>query len=389
MTPPLLSRFPKNLSTKIIDENGVDKLTLGACALVCRAFLRSSQANIFSVITLKSEDQCERLYGVLSQSPHLCNRVRTCNIAIVDAHAFPKSTTRLSALLDLLRAVVNFSLDFTSRNLHHWNTLPKALRVAVCTLCRCSRLVSLRLVCLGLLTDAADFAQLVTSPALMGLKLKDISLPAPSDGEMPLSHRIGLAALNLDLDPLTLKVITRWLVQSGSLSALRRFRIRDPSIYDLRKILDASMLSYFHLSFFHAVNIADYSNTISLPRLNKLHTLELFAIIRLPQWNPEIIPHVFQELLESTSPPERLSSIMIGFSLPFPATIPTLNWKPLENVLTSAHRFPALTRFSFEVACMPLALDDLGHALVSDIQRGMPTLQARGILQCVVSRHLG
>jgi hypothetical protein len=60
-------RFPQELIDKIIRENDTDLPTLRSCALVCRAFLSSSQAGIFFEIKLSKNGgaHAQKIYDSL------------------------------------------------------------------------------------------------------------------------------------------------------------------------------------------------------------------------------------------------------------------------------------------------------------------------------------
>ncbi|KAJ7141540.1 hypothetical protein C8R46DRAFT_1135199 [Mycena filopes] len=218
-----MRQFPPELIDAVIRENHDDIPTLRSSALVCRAFLPSSQACIFSVVELVAFKQTAlRLHKTLVQSPHLCRHVKTLRITRLALYGYWSIWSPYVALiLGLIQDVTSFTLTFTRFHRSNWDTLPEGLRVSLCEFCRRSHLRSLELLHLGELADLSQFAQLVTSPLLTRISLLGLSL------ELPLPHPTmphpspQLNQCQLYLRPPTLDTVARWLIGGGAFANIR------------------------------------------------------------------------------------------------------------------------------------------------------------------------
>ncbi|KAJ7136269.1 hypothetical protein C8R46DRAFT_1322513 [Mycena filopes] len=147
--------LPPELLDLIIRENAADSPTLQSCALVCSAFLTSSQACIFSLVLLKpQEGTTQRLYDILSRSPHLCAHVRTLHLIdlIEDCETWYPCAVALLYLLNSLKSVVLRGYAGVD-----WCNFPQELRGAICALCQRSALRALKVFQLGTFRDLAEF----------------------------------------------------------------------------------------------------------------------------------------------------------------------------------------------------------------------------------------
>jgi hypothetical protein len=110
-TASRISRIPQELIDIIVHENDTDSATLRSCALVCRAFLPSAQASIFSEIELIPKGgRAEPLHEILVDSPHLRRHVRTLRISDAGIDDWTSWCPSFVAVLKLLDAVTSFAL---------------------------------------------------------------------------------------------------------------------------------------------------------------------------------------------------------------------------------------------------------------------------------------
>ncbi|KAJ6471119.1 hypothetical protein C8R47DRAFT_1200275 [Mycena vitilis] len=159
---------------------------------------------------------------------------------------------------------------------------------------------------LGNFSDLAEFAQLVTSPALAELTLHQILLSIPNDGEMLLKKHVGLEKLVFDLESATQHIVTHWLVRGNSLSNLRRLC---------------------------------HWNTLSFAKLKQLRILEITVAVETAC---DALAHLFAHLLESCS----RGLVKFGFSVSLLSEPPAIEWQPLRDILTTAI-FPMLANVDF------------------------------------------
>ncbi|KAJ6451468.1 hypothetical protein C8R47DRAFT_1084048 [Mycena vitilis] len=370
------SRLPQELLKKIIDENNSDQPTLRSCALVCYAFLPSSQANIFSVIRLvgKKEGPNQHLHKVLVESPHLRTYVRTLNIELEEGG----DHSCLAALLDFFPAVTSLCLVILTGS--EWCNLPKELRIAICGFCHRSALVTLRLIHLGTVTEMTQFVQLLGSSALQKLFLRGITLVAPQDNAVPWGRHIGLTELELDLGLNTHHIVVNGLIEGKSLSRLCRLWVAwdAQKTSAVQKTLDASP-SLEDLTLISYSFTPDHSNTLRLEKLCRLRILEVDITV-----DPRIaggLAQMLAGLLQLS--PKGLETFLLEFSL-F-ADVPTINWDPVVNVLTTT-TFPTLANVDIRVIYMERGIagitEEPTDKFIQDIQLGLHHLHEQGILRC-------
>ncbi|KAJ6537407.1 hypothetical protein DFH09DRAFT_1369151 [Mycena vulgaris] len=393
----LLSRFPQELIDKVIEENGGDTPTLRSCALVCRSFLPSSQARIFSHIDLIAQSTpfryTRQLHLILQDSPHLSTHVRSLRIVGFDG-AFRSLIVdpRLVAVLLMLNALTSF--DFEMRDIaFQWSTLPNALRVAICELCQRSHLVKLRLFNLGTLA-LHEFTSIIASPALKDLTLMNIEFPA-----LTAAHGAPtLARCNLKLQHSSLDAVNGWLAERGGFARLQQLDVlwNPKTTSGVQLILDASSSSLEELHL--RITAANYSSMAHIPFTSNspvLRVLLLTFLLRIVD-NATIVPWLVA-LLQTHQCPSPLSKISIHIYLmtaldpdpvahpaPLNPPIPTpfaIDWTPLADVL-AARQFPALRRVALDVVSLSAGSDDRLREIVDGAKRGLPDLDTRGVLQC-------
>ncbi|KAJ6587937.1 hypothetical protein B0H19DRAFT_1247662 [Mycena capillaripes] len=380
MNAASVSHFPPEIIDMIIRQNDADPPTLRACALVCRAFLSSSQACIFFEVKLiPRKGRAQQLCDVLVESPHLRRHIRTLRIS--DAGLDWESVSQgLVVVLGLLDAVTAFVLIFENHNSGPADGHLRALSTVA--------LVSLRLAHLGALSDLTEFSHLVSSAALTELALQDIVLPSESltEGKLALLNKaLALTDCRLDLKGLTLEIIATWLIGGESLSVVRCFHCpwNIETVSHVQNITQASRSSIQEVFLYsHDLNVShDFSTTLSLAHLEKLRVLTVSFLIEADH-SDRLVPEL-AALLEAC--PRTMSTFGVGTYLISEPEIPPVDWTPLANVLikNSTH-FPLLRNVGFGVMCMSSASDEPAERFIEGIQRGLPHLHEQGILKCVV-----
>ncbi|KAJ7849900.1 hypothetical protein B0H13DRAFT_1467725, partial [Mycena leptocephala] len=140
-------RFPQELIDGILKHIS-DEATLRSCALVCWAFLPTSQASIFSTVELiprnsrVASSPCERLHSVLRESPHLNGYIRT--LKILESAKPGTWWTPNEGLVAVLRTLN--SVRFVVLSVRHWRMQPKLVKTAIRDFCQTSSLVSLMMI---------------------------------------------------------------------------------------------------------------------------------------------------------------------------------------------------------------------------------------------------
>jgi hypothetical protein len=93
---------PQEIIDNIIAAVGNDTHLLKKCALVSSSFLRPSRKQLFSRISLESDQKCQRIHQVLVQNPVIQSFLRsiTLSISVFEAGAWMKGSS-LPAVLRL------------------------------------------------------------------------------------------------------------------------------------------------------------------------------------------------------------------------------------------------------------------------------------------------
>ena len=93
--------IPQDIIDNIIAAVGDDKRLLKKCALVSSSFLLPRRKQLFSTISIGSEQSCQRIYQVLVQNPAIQSFVIT--IALSEANVVPEwmNCTSLLAILGI------------------------------------------------------------------------------------------------------------------------------------------------------------------------------------------------------------------------------------------------------------------------------------------------
>ncbi|KAJ6471105.1 hypothetical protein C8R47DRAFT_748901 [Mycena vitilis] len=368
----LVPRFPQELLDKIIAENGADKPTLRSCALVCRAFVPSSQAQIFSEIHLVEQpaDDTQQLYNILVNKPPLRSILRILTVELEHGDDREQYYAYLVSILQLLPSVTSFTLFNMASQ---WCDFPNHLRTAICGFCERSDLISLRLCGLKTFAELEEFTQLVGSPALKELVLRAVFLPIPKDGGTPRSSHIGLTALDLDF-------VNTWLIEGVSLSMLRRLHVAwdADTLPSVRRLLNAlPSLENLTLKAYNFMIFDDFSNALSL-NLKHLRILELGLVMHFA--HPQKLCPLLARLLESCG--KGLEKLILSFSLV--DELPAIEWEPLVNILTMTN-FPALAAvevWARQTHSEPDTYPEAVGKFLADVRRGLHHLDCQGILKC-------
>lgn len=332
------ARLPPELLDLIIRENAADSPALQSCALVCSAFLTSSQACIFSLVLLKpQEGSTQRLYDILSRSPHLCAHVRTLHLIdlIEDCETWYPCAVALLYLLNSLKSVVLRGYAGVD-----WCNFPQELRGAICALCQRSALRALKVFQLGTFRDLAEFGQLVASPVLVDLNVGAIDLPV---GAVLPDHHRGWVNLALGLlGPSTIDILTGWLVGRCHLSSLRALSSvwTTHTTSHLRKLLPLCTALHTISLYVASVQVHDLLTSVSLAHSQNLQVLTL----SMGFLTDERFAETLFELAESCPRTLRRIKInLLAFRVPAHSTImPSINWSRLDTAL-AVEKLPALT----------------------------------------------
>ncbi|KAJ7105620.1 hypothetical protein C8R44DRAFT_806549 [Mycena epipterygia] len=393
----LVSRLPQELLDKVIEENEGDNLTLRSSALVCRVFLASSQARIFSHIYLaltesNHSDCCRRLYHVLLDSPHLRPYVRSvCIVEGLPSHYTPVSWVSedpsLIAVLLLLDTLTSFAFKVHVRDFQ-WCNLPHELRMAICALCQQPSLVDLTLCDLGNFTDMDEFSSLVASSRLTNIVLTNIVLPRSNEAaEVSYTH-LKLHRCSLHLPSPTLDVLMRCLAEGDPLSQLQHldFVWNPASTSHLQTMVDASAsnLETLLLTLPWGNNPSAYlSNNLLLINSTRLRVLTLTFMLDVGN-SGTMVPWL-AALVESHQTPSALTDLIVKIYLLTSANpllpIAPLAWGPLADALSSA-QFPVLRNVELHLTSMFPGFDAPLQQLVDGAKRGFGQLDVRGVLRC-------
>ncbi|KAJ7510658.1 hypothetical protein B0H11DRAFT_1955651 [Mycena galericulata] len=263
----ILDIFPQELIDRVIDESADSAATLRSCALVCKAFLPSSQAHIFLSIdctitaTSMAQNRFERLSQVLSISPHLARHIQSLRITC-PFHDDMDAETDLAILYVPLTLVISLipvlrSFDMTDSTRSVWTRLSARCKAAICNLCERSNLSKLHLQGIVALS-VTEFSQLVSSPSLTELSLGSVTILPSTNGEMITGDNSKLDTLTLHESEST-DIIMPWLVRGGRISQLRHLYGtwnlgRTPHLQGLIDESNASLralvlVTYFGVSF--------------------------------------------------------------------------------------------------------------------------------------------
>ncbi|KAJ6513726.1 hypothetical protein C8R47DRAFT_618103 [Mycena vitilis] len=384
------SHLPPELIDIIIRENATDLPTLRSCALICRAFLRTSQACIFCDVHLSSQSRANQLHDLLVDSPHLHTYIRCLSIleSSADRGVRHRDVTgfwlagcpNLATSLGLLNAVTDFSLIFQHRGFpSNWDGLPEELRKSICALCQRSPLTCLRLCSLEDITDPAEFSQLVSSAALKDLSLSFLAIPSlPGNEAAPFNCPLRLTRLALCL-ALSYNVITGRLLEINSLRDLQILDIgwHPRTARPLSEIIDAAS-SIREL----VLNVSgDIPQDQSIPSLSRLEHLRILAItFRISAYSAQPACNLLAGLL--TDGPKSLTSLKIFLFMAYPV-IATMDWSPVASAL-HATAFPALTNIAVRVAFARDMHPRERIRFIKDIHRGFTHFSEQMSLDCVL-----
>ncbi|KAJ7141524.1 hypothetical protein C8R46DRAFT_1317894 [Mycena filopes] len=383
-TLSILSRLPQELADQFIEHNASDLGTLRSSALVCRAFVASSQACIFSELTITTGSGTQRLFDILYPSPHLAAHVRTLEIQSSGTNVWSSAAVDV---LGLLTRVTSLTLEFQKGGVSEWRLLPQSLRTAICRLCQRSALVSLKLNRPRVIADMEEFSQLVASPALKKLSFINVEF-APSQNTLPATHHPHLTDCHFVLVPHSLDLITPWLTRASTLQRLDLWWLPQTSP-NFQILLDASGASLEHLILNHyRFTQPSGAETLSLKNLRALRRLQLFEMLNGQGDFEELsdlaaLVRALTALLNSG--PATLTAVIVNINLwVFEEPRQPIPWTQLDILLSGEwKRFPSLVKVEFRVKrrARPGLAVHL-ERLLGVLGAALPRTRARGIFRC-------
>ncbi|KAJ7653886.1 hypothetical protein DFH06DRAFT_1203133 [Mycena polygramma] len=347
-------------------DSEMDLETLASCSLVCRAFLRASQAEIFECLDASIDKESgklppfHRLHDILSQSPHLVRHIK--NVRICIKTPIPMA---LVYVLDLLSNVQLFSLEQIS-----WHPLSENARVAICELCRRSRLSFLKLERVRGL-DLATLLQLANSPSLKELILLNVELSTTGDVNIQSHVRLNKFIFMASDIPVS------WIAQGHSLSDLRHLHSTcDPGKLSLmQRVVDsATSLEEFSLFMMCKDHMPQH---LSLATMTSLRSLSFY----ITSHTENFIPWLVQLIRSHNSP--YLSEIHLEIHPTIGATVPT-DWEKLTQLLEGP--FAAVQTLQFNLWDLG-APPELLRPLVTAFMQAFSPLETRGVLVCTVDEN--
>jgi hypothetical protein len=168
--------FPQEIVDTIIGTFDVhDRFTLKRCALVSRSFLIPSRKRIFSVLSIRNEQQCQKLYCFLTQNPYIQSSVTSLSIDAAAAYGLRNGIGSEAALPILrlsFRCLRRLSIGAYEPNYLDWSVLGSDIRNALWDLIHSSPLTSLSLQCI--LNLPIDLSHGLTR--IREIELYDVSL---------------------------------------------------------------------------------------------------------------------------------------------------------------------------------------------------------------------
>ncbi|KAF7343021.1 hypothetical protein MVEN_01732300 [Mycena venus] len=372
-SPSLTSLLPQELIDQIIDDNELDMSTLISCSVVCRSFVRPSQARIFTHLDcgMGATDRTNvarfrRLHDVLTESPRLVPYITNLSFR----QLYPWNTP--NELLSILRLLSNVrSINFERI---YWSRLPSDVRIAIRDLCQRSKLSHLGLKevqnmsaeCLALIAD---------TPNLTHLSLPDVELSASEDiARWPLQKRIQLFDLVLHkIDDNVIDMIVSWLVEGRCLSGLRRlsFNWHARATSSFQRLIGVSASSLEDVTISSSFLLSQPPRILSLAAATALRSISVTVMICTESFIPWLV-----ELLQSHNSPRTLYTIILNI-VTTRLAVPD-DWDKLARLL-EGDRFPALrtVEFIFSKSSSPLL-----PAIVTAAETAFVRLVARGVFKC-------
>ncbi|KAF7343006.1 hypothetical protein MVEN_01730700 [Mycena venus] len=368
---PLL---PQELIDHIIDDNGLDMSTLMSCSVVCRSFVRPSQARIFSHLNLDCDIRAtgrdsvahfRRLHDILTESPHLVPYITNLSCRRLYSWNSPNELVSILLLLSNIRSI-NFEPIF-------WPGLPPDVRIAIRDLCQRSRLSYLGL---REVQDirAESLALMVDAPFLTHLSLTDVKLSAPEDiAHWSLHNRMQLFELRLydteDSD------IISWLKQGHCLSRLQRLLLSwEPrTTPSAQSVIDRSASSLEDISVIPTYGFACMqSRILSRAGITSLRSITVHVFLHGPSFVSWLV-----KFLQSHNSPRTFRTITLNIFASGISTPPDCD--KLVRFL-KGDKFPAIRTVEFvftEDFSSPLL-----PAIVAAAEAAFVRLAARGVFKC-------
>ncbi|KAJ6545362.1 hypothetical protein B0H19DRAFT_1167504 [Mycena capillaripes] len=364
----LTSRFPQELIDCIIEGGRLRLFDLRSCSLVCRAFVRPSQARIFyhleCSLLSESAPSFQRLFDILSESPHLIRHIRSLRLHL-DGHPMPSA---LSSVLNLLSNLREFKLKHVS-----WAALSHDAQAAICDLCRRSDLSRLRLYDIREISSET-LSRLVDSPKLTDLSLYEVKLSSPKNiTSSPLHNQMRLTRLVLITEE-DCDLFVAWLAQAGSLSHLQHLTCSCDAreMSSLQGVISASATSLQDVIIVASPEFP-LSQSLSLAPITSLRSLTVYISLGAS--------HGLVEFLQSHTSPRTLRTIRLYID-PTDGEAGLTDWERLARLL-EGDRFPALRKLEV-IFYDHRGSPELLQTIVTQANHGFAKLETKGVFKCKV-----
>ena len=145
--------IPQDIINNVIAAVGDDTRLLKQCALVSSSFLLPSRKQLFSKISIGSDQSCQRVHQILVQNPAIQSFVTTITLHVEESKLVNRNFnpsewmngTELLAILRLpFRCLERFSI-IVSRENWNWNKFSSEMKDALSNIMHSSTLKSLSL----------------------------------------------------------------------------------------------------------------------------------------------------------------------------------------------------------------------------------------------------
>ncbi|KAG6843916.1 hypothetical protein H0H87_011705, partial [Tephrocybe sp. NHM501043] len=336
-----IQEFPQELLCQILSS--LDRLSLHACALTCRALTSPAQAEYFRSLSVNSESIVERAVRKLESAPSIAAFVK--HLYVMEIHRpwiqHSKALPRLLAIL---------APSTVSLQIHLRQFKPELPRLPYSSFARLERVETIDLTeegwpgCASTTNDHALPTFLNHFPRLRSLTL-DGYLPNHSTG-----NKSGAAPPIFQLDKLVAScldtLVLDWLIPA--LSSLRFLSIRQITSHDLSFIATAGQsLQWLEVAYASDIDTQGIMNAIRMHATN-LRTLRLlvshgptvfYGSIPIPLAKHAVIHAVIQSLLFIGSH-AHLQQLMIEAS-EYAAHLDVNPWNELQDLLLGT-AFPRL-----------------------------------------------
>jgi hypothetical protein len=140
--------IPQDIIDSVIAAVGYDKRLLKKCSLVSSSFLLPSRKQLFSRVSLTSDQKCQGIHQFLFQNPVIQSFVRTITLTGSDSENSQWMNGTVTSLLAILRlpfcCLERFSIivrwDHRIRNPWNWNNFSSELKDSLSNIIQSSTL---------------------------------------------------------------------------------------------------------------------------------------------------------------------------------------------------------------------------------------------------------